>query len=62
VGRGCGRSGVGVVDTDCGLRVGIGTEGEARVGVGPALLSEEMFPSTGIAPGAFVPFKGAKGS
>jgi hypothetical protein len=62
VGRGCGRSGVGVVDTDCGLRVGIGTESEARVGVGPVPLSEEMFSPTGIDPGKLVPFRGAKGS
>jgi hypothetical protein len=55
-------SGVGVVPTDCGLRVGTGTESAARVGVGPTALLAEVLSPTGTAPGAFVPFSGAKGS
>lgn len=44
------------------LRVGIATEIGARVGVGPACLSEAIFSPTGIDPGTLVPFRGAKGS
>ena len=50
------------MEEEFGLRVGIVTEGAPRVGVGPVDLAEGIFSSTGIAPGAFVPFKGAKGS
>jgi len=55
-------SGVGVVNVEFDLRAGIATEIGARVGVGPAGLVARTFSPTGIAPGALVPFKGAKGS
>ena len=50
------------MEEEFGLRVGIVTERAARVGAGPSDLTEALFSPIGIAPGAFVPFKGANGS
>ena len=46
MGRGCGWSGVGVVDAEAGLCAEIATEIGARVGVDPASLGEDVSPPT----------------